>query len=161
MMKTAGAIDDMAVDVVSASESAPAPAAVSATASSAPHDDGSVAGAVDGAPSASSSGSRRARSARVAAQQDRRGEHWIGARAGFMDMANNEHRNTDACLFFHQSRDGRAAFDPCAQKHVVFSAEFKRDMSQRSVADAIHQLLQDFAVIVRRCLGEQMPVLFG
>jgi hypothetical protein len=90
------------------------------------------------------------------------GAHWVGARQGFSKAVNDEYRNTDAAIFLHRNRgDGRAPFNRCAQKKVVWTFEFKRDMSKQSVHEAEVQIYRDYAAVAGSTRRAVAPLVFA
>jgi hypothetical protein len=90
------------------------------------------------------------------------GAHWVGARQGFSKVVNDEYRNTDAAIFLHRNRgDGRAPFNRCAQKKVVWTFQFKCDMSEQSVHEAEVQMYRDYAAVAGSTLYAVAPLMFA
>jgi hypothetical protein len=89
------------------------------------------------------------------------GAHWVSARRGFSKAANNKHRQTDAAVFLHCNRDGRAPFNHCAQAKVIWTFELKRDMSEQSVHEAEAQIMRDYAAVAGSTRRAVAPLMFA
>jgi hypothetical protein len=84
------------------------------------------------------------------------GARWVAARQGFGN------RNANAALFLHRNRgDGRASFNHCARKKVVWTFQFKRDMSKESIREAEAQIQRDYAAVCGGTLRNFAPLMFA
>jgi hypothetical protein len=74
---------------------------------------------------------------------------WVAARQGFNKGENNSHRKLTP-LFFCIAIVASVvrSFNRCAQKKVVWTFEFKRNMSSESIREAEAQIQRDYAAVV-------------